>query len=73
MTVQLKAIEGGKKSRTKENGDISQMAASQKARLLSARWERLAVNTDSQAVYRYACGVWERLPEAELEREMVAI
>ncbi|MBE8830204.1 DNA primase, partial [Klebsiella quasipneumoniae] len=29
--------------------------------------------TDSQAVYRYACGVWERLPEAELEREMVAI
>lgn len=73
VTVQLKAIEGGKKSRTKENGDISQMAASQKARLLSARWERLAVNTDSQAVYRYACGVWERLPEAELEREMVAI
>ncbi|HCD7072482.1 TPA: toprim domain-containing protein [Klebsiella pneumoniae] len=73
VTVQLKAIEGGKKSRTKEIGDISQMAASQKARLLSARWERLAVNTDSQAVYRYACGVWERLPEAELEREMVAI
>ncbi|WP_421078908.1 phage/plasmid primase, P4 family [Klebsiella quasipneumoniae] len=73
VTVQLKAIEGGKKSRTKENGDISQMAASQKARILSARWERLAVNTDSQAVYRYACGVWERLPEAELEREMVAI
>jgi putative DNA primase/helicase len=73
VTVQLQAIEGGKKSRTKENGDISQMAASQKARLLSARWERLAVNTDSQAVYRYACGVWERLPEAELEREMVAI
>ncbi|HDH1432441.1 TPA: toprim domain-containing protein [Klebsiella quasipneumoniae subsp. similipneumoniae] len=70
---QLQAIEGGKKRRSAEAGDISQMAASQKARLLSARWERLAVNTDSQAVYRYACGVWERLPEAELEREMVAI
>lgn len=69
----LQAIEGGKKRRSAEAGDISQMAASQKARLLSARWERLAVNTDSQAVYRYACGVWERLPEAELEREMVAI
>ncbi|CAK9884233.1 MAG: DNA primase TraC [Candidatus Erwinia impunctatus] len=73
VTVQLKAIDGGKQSRKKEAGDIAQMAASQKARLLSARWERLAVNTDSQTVYQYVCGVWEKLPESEIQREMVAI
>ncbi|WP_407212061.1 toprim domain-containing protein [Enterobacter hormaechei] len=70
---QLQAIEGGKKSRRTENGDISQMAASQKAKLLAARWDRLAVNADSGVVYRYGSGVWEKLPDSELERVMVSI
>lgn len=73
VSVQLRAIEGGKKSRRTENGDISQMAASQKAKLLAARWDRLAVNADSGVVYRYGSGVWEKLPDIELERVMVSI
>ncbi|MCY1698071.1 toprim domain-containing protein [Lelliottia sp. SL45] len=73
VSVQLRAIEGGKKSRRTENGDISQMAASQKAKLLAARWDRLAVNADSGVVYRYGSGVWEKLPDSELERVMVSI
>ncbi|ENT7860593.1 hypothetical protein ACFGPZ_004998 [Salmonella enterica] len=70
---ELKAIEGGKKSRKKETGNISQMATSQKARLLSARWERLAVNPGSGAVYCYSNGVWEKLADSELERVMASV
>ncbi|TYF63390.1 DNA primase, partial [Enterobacter roggenkampii] len=36
---QLQAIEGGKSRRKADAGDIAQMAASQKARLLSSRWD----------------------------------
>ncbi|WP_049013537.1 toprim domain-containing protein [Klebsiella quasipneumoniae] len=70
---QLQAIEGGKKRRSAEAGDISQMAASQKAKLLSSRWEMLAVNPDSGSVYYYGSGVWEKVADSELERVMVSI
>ncbi|WP_191185488.1 primase-helicase zinc-binding domain-containing protein [Enterobacter sichuanensis] len=70
---QLQAIEGGKKRRSAEAGDISQMAASQKAKLLSSRWEMLAVNPDSGSVYCYGAGVWEKVADSELERVMVSI
>ncbi|HBZ2158874.1 TPA: DNA primase [Klebsiella pneumoniae] len=70
---QLQAIEGGKKRRSAETGDISQMAASQKAKLLSSRWEMLAVNPDSGSVYCYGSGVWEKVADSELERVMVSI
>lgn len=70
---QLQAIEGGKKRRSAEAGDISQMAASQKAKLLSSRWEMLAVNPDSGSVYCYGSGMWEKVADSELERVMVSI
>ena len=70
---QLQAIEGGKKRRSAEAGDISQMAASQKAKLLSSRWEMLAVNPDSGSVYCYGSGVWEKVADSELERVMESI
>ena len=70
---QLQAIAGGKSRRKAEVGDIAQMAASQKARLLSSRWDMLAVNPDSGTVYCYESGVWVKLPDSELERVMVAI
>ncbi|HDY9258267.1 TPA: toprim domain-containing protein [Klebsiella pneumoniae] len=70
---QLQAIEGGKSRRKSEAGDISQMAASQKAKLLSGRWDMLAVNPDSGGVYCYGAGVWEKLADSELERVMVSI
>lgn len=73
VKLQLQAIEGGKRYRRSENADISQMAASQKARLLSERWECLAVNPDSSAVYSYLSGAWVKLVDSELERVMVAI
>lgn len=73
VNTQLKAIEGGKKNRSREIGDISQMAASQKAKLLSGRWDMLAVNPNSSAVYCYGAGVWEKLADSELERVMVSI
>lgn len=70
---QLQAIDGGKKRQSAEPGDISQMAASQKAKLLSSRWEMLAVNPDSGSVYCYGAGVWEKVADSELERVMVSI
>lgn len=70
---QLQAIDGGKSRRKSEAGDISQMAASQKAKLLSGRWDMLAVNPDSGGVYCYGAGVWEKLTDSELERVMVSI
>ncbi|EFK5232348.1 DNA primase, partial [Escherichia coli] len=70
---QLQAIAGGKSRRKADVGDIAQMAASQKARLLSSRWDMLAVNPDSGTVYCYESGVWVKLPDSELERVMVAI
>ncbi|MCV5497717.1 hypothetical protein OFN10_29820, partial [Escherichia coli] len=71
MKPQLQAIAGGKSRRKAEVGDIAQMAASQKARLLSSRWDMLAVNPDSGTVYCYESGVWEKLPGSEVERAMV--
>ena len=70
---QLQAIEGGKSQHKVCAGDISQMAASQKAKLLSGRWDQLAVNPDSGAVYCYGAGVWRKLADSELERVMVSI
>ncbi|HHT4301007.1 TPA: toprim domain-containing protein [Citrobacter werkmanii] len=70
---QLQAIEGGKSQHKVSAGDISQMAASQKAKLLSGRWDQLAVNPDSGAVYCYGAGVWRKLADSELERVMVSI
>ncbi|WP_419963029.1 toprim domain-containing protein [Pantoea vagans] len=72
MPAQLQAIRGGKRSKAKA-GDIAQMAASQKAKLLAARWDRLAVNPDSGAVYSYSAGLWEKLRDSDLERVMVSI
>lgn len=73
VKTQLRAIEGGKSRRSAESVDISQMAASQKAKLLAGRWDMLAVNPDSGAVYCYGAGVWEKLSDSELERVMVSI
>lgn len=69
----LQAIEGGKAPRVSSSADIAQMAASQKAKLLSSRWGKLAVNPDSASVYCYDSGVWSKLNDSELERVMVTI
>ncbi|WP_314141023.1 primase-helicase zinc-binding domain-containing protein [Buttiauxella noackiae] len=69
----LQAIEGGKAPRVTSAADIAQMAASQKAKLLSSRWGKLAVNPDSASVYCYDSGVWSKLNDSELERVMVTI
>lgn len=73
MTAQLQVIDGGKEAGRKTGGDIARMPANQKARLLSQRWDELAVNPESQAVYQYQYGAWEKLPDSVIEREMVQI
>ncbi|KGD79698.1 DNA primase [Tatumella morbirosei] len=73
MTAQLQVISGGKETGRKTGGDIARMPANQKARLLSQRWDELAVNPESQAVYQYQSGAWEKLPDSVIEREMVQI
>ncbi|HFZ8993818.1 TPA: toprim domain-containing protein [Citrobacter freundii] len=70
---QLQAIEGGKPQHKASTADIAQMAASQKAKMLSARWDMLAVNPESSAAYCYESGVWEKLADSEIERVMVSI
>ncbi len=73
VTAELKPIEGNNPRRKTDSGDISQMAVSQKAKLLAGRWEILAVNPNSGTVYCYMAGIWEKLADSELERVMVSI
>lgn len=72
VTTQLKAIEGGKKSR---RGDINltQMADNEKALMLAERYDGVAIHAESEAVYLYREGVWVKAAPLELSREMVAI
>ena len=73
MTAKLQVIDGGKEAGRKTGGDIARMPANQKARLLSAQWDNLAVNPESQTVYSYERGAWIKLSDSEIERAMVQI
>ncbi|RJT27689.1 DNA primase family protein [Buttiauxella izardii] len=56
-------------------GDINliQMADNEKALLLASRYKGIAIHAESEAVYLYRAGVWEKAAPLELSREMVAI
>ncbi|WGL93759.1 DNA primase family protein [Arsenophonus nasoniae] len=53
-----------------EEINLLQMADNEKALLLAARYEGLAIHPDSEAFYRYVSGVWEKISPLELSREM---
>lgn len=55
------------------NTNLSQMAASQRGALLAERYGELAIIPDSETVYHYVDGVWNKLADSDLQREMVAI
>ncbi|MGI3398288.1 primase-like DNA-binding domain-containing protein [Providencia stuartii] len=55
------------------NTNLSQMAASQRGALLAERYGELAIIPDSETVYHYVDGVWNKLTDSDLQREMVAI
>lgn len=50
--------------------DLSQMAASQRGKVLAEYYGELAVNPESGNVYHYHLGVWERITDNELRRSM---
>ncbi|TLU68306.1 DNA primase [Enterobacter sp. MF024] len=52
---------------------LSQMADNKKALLLAARYNRIAIHAESEAVHAYRAGIWEKATQLELSREMVAI
>ncbi len=56
-----------------EETNLLQMADNEKALLLAKRYEGIAIQDESQAVYLYRSGVWEKAAPLELSREMVAI
>ncbi len=72
VAVKLKAIDGGKKH---VRGEINliQMADNEKALLLASRYDGIAIHAESEAIYLYRSGVWEKAAPLELSREMVAI
>lgn len=53
--------------------ELHQMAASQRGALLAARYGQVVVNPESEAVYHYNGATWDKVPDSELRREMVAI
>ncbi|MEI9696420.1 phage/plasmid primase, P4 family [Moellerella wisconsensis] len=55
------------------NTNLSQMAASQRGALLAERYGELAIIPDSETVYHYVDGVWNKLSDSDLQRAMVAI
>ncbi|MGM7732325.1 DUF5906 domain-containing protein, partial [Yersinia enterocolitica] len=69
MKATVTAIHNDKNSRPA----LSQMAASQRGELLAERYGQITVNPESETVYRYNGERWEKVPDSELQREMVAI
>lgn len=59
----------------RNRGEINliQMEDNEKALLLATHYEGLAVHTESEAIYLYRDGVWEKISPLKLSREMVAI
>ena len=53
--------------------NLIQMADNEKALLLAARYKGVAIHADSEVVYLYRNGVWEKPASLELSREMVAV
>ncbi|MDC9613170.1 primase-like DNA-binding domain-containing protein [Xenorhabdus khoisanae] len=57
----------------KANNNLAQMAASQRGALLVERYGKVAVNPESEMVYRYNGVTWETVSDNVLRRAMVAI
>ncbi|WP_109393117.1 primase-like DNA-binding domain-containing protein [Proteus terrae] len=55
------------------NTNLSQMAASQRGALLAELFGKLAIIPDSEMVYHYVDGVWNKVSDSDLQRAMVAI
>ncbi|WP_250209055.1 DNA primase family protein [Morganella morganii] len=53
--------------------NLTQMADNEKALLLASRYDGIAIHAESEIVYLYHSGVWEKITSLELSREMVAI
>lgn len=70
---QLQAIEGGKKRRSSEDLDLSQMAASQRGKVLAEYHGDIAVNPESGTAYVFMGSVWGKVADSELRRTMGAI
>ena len=51
----------------------SATADNEKALILAARYTGIAINENSEGVYVYRAGIWEKTSLLELSREMVAI
>lgn len=84
LAVKLKAIEGGKKRRSREThiqGDkddseirLNQMVASQRGAVLIGHYGgNLAIHPDSDIVHNYNGVIWEPLTDKDLCRELTQI
>ncbi|EEY0496711.1 DUF5906 domain-containing protein [Escherichia coli] len=57
----------------KQKAQLSQMADSERAQLLSDRFDGVCVHPESEIVHVWRCGLWCPVSTMELSREMVAI
>ncbi|EMM5545701.1 DNA primase [Escherichia coli] len=53
--------------------NLRDLADNEKALILAARYTGIAINENSEGVYVYRAGIWEKTSLLELSREMVAI
>jgi putative DNA primase/helicase len=53
--------------------NLRDLADNEKALILAARYTGIAINENSEGVYVYRAGIWEKTSMLELSREMVAI
>lgn len=72
VSAKFKVVDGGKKRR-REEINLIQMADNEKALLLSSRYDGIAIHSESEVVYLYREGVWEKASPLDLSREMVEI
>ncbi|MGJ0630011.1 toprim domain-containing protein, partial [Xenorhabdus bovienii] len=57
----------------KANNNLAQMAASQRGALVVERYDKVAVNPESEMVYHYNGTTWETVSDNMLRRAMVSI
>lgn len=56
-----------------DGADLARMAASERGKVLAAYYGSVAVSPDSNTVYAYQAGIWEKIPDSELKRTLGAV
>ncbi|HAM2717269.1 TPA: DNA primase [Escherichia coli] len=73
LNAERENIAAGLTMPEQKNTQLAQMADSERAQLLSDRFDGVCVHPESEIVHVWRCGLWCPVSTMELSREMVAI